>query len=125
MCYKALTIMLKRAAVQLRCGSPLHNCSLKQRGLPHMTTKYKNHSRKKTPWDHNNDLSPMESFIKSKYLDSYDYKHPSIKDTKEADLLNSYEVSCCKRCNSLDFKKKGFTKNGIQRYFLQYLQEVF
>lgn len=90
-----------------------------------MTTKYKNHSRKKTPWDHNNDLSPMESFIKSKYLDSYDYKHPSIKDTKEADLLNSYEVSCCKRCNSLDFKKKGFTKNGIQRYFCNTCKRYF
>lgn len=90
-----------------------------------MTTKYKNHSRKKTPWDHNNDLSPMESFIKSKYLDSYDYKHTSIKDTKEADLLNSYEVSCCKRCNSLDFKKKGFTKNGIQRYFCNTCKRYF
>lgn len=90
-----------------------------------MTTKYKNHSRKKTPWDHNNDLSPMESFIKSKYLDSYDYKHPSIKDTKEADLLNSYEVSCCKRCNSLDFTKKGFTKNGIQRYFCNTCKRYF
>lgn len=90
-----------------------------------MTTKYKNHSRKKTPWDHNNDLSPMESFIKSKYLDSYDYKHPSIKDTKEADLLNSYEVSCCKRCNSLDFKKKGLTKNGIQRYFCNTCKRYF
>lgn len=67
----------------------------------------------------------MESFIKSKYLDFYDYKHPSIKDTREADLLNSYEVSCCIRCNSLDFKKKGFTKNGIQRYFCNTYKRYF
>lgn len=75
-----------------------------------MTTQYKNHSRKRTPWDCNTSLSPMETFIKSKYLDSYDYKHPFIKETMEADLLNSYEVTCCKRCASTDFKKKGFTK---------------
>ena len=54
-----------------------------------MTTQYKNHSRKRTPWDCNTSLSPMETFIKSKYLDSYDYKHPFIKETMEADLLNS------------------------------------
>ena len=85
-----------------------------------MTTQYKNHSRKRTPWDCNTSLSPMETFIKSKYLDSYDYKHPFIKETMEADLLNSYEVTCCKRCASTDFKKKGFTKNGI----LMSLQEL-
>ena len=55
-----------------------------------MTTQYKNHSRKRTPWDCNTSLSPMETFIKSKYLDSYDYKHPFIKETMEADLLNDY-----------------------------------
>ena len=60
-----------------------------------MTTQYKNHSRKRTPWDCNTSLSPMETFIESKYLDSYDYKHPFIKETMEADLLNSYEVVLC------------------------------
>lgn len=90
-----------------------------------MTTQYKNHSRKRTPWDCNTRLSPMETFIKSKYLDSYDYKHPFIKETMEADLLNSYEVTCCKRCASTDFKKKGFTKNGIQRYYCNICKRYF
>ena len=67
----------------------------------------------------------METFIKSKYLDSYDYKHPFIKETMEADLLNSYEVTCCKRCASTDFKKKGFTKNGIQRYYCNICKRYF
>ena len=79
-----------------------------------MTTQYKNHSRKRTPWDCNTSLSPMETFIKSKYLDSYDYKHTFIKETMEADLLNSYEVTCCKRCASTDFKKKGGYQRSIQ-----------
>ena len=90
-----------------------------------MTTKYKNRSRKKTPWDNNSNLSPMENFIKSKYLDSYNYKHPMIKKTKEADLLNAYEVTYCKRCASFDIKKKGFTKNGIQRYYCNTCKRYF
>ena len=102
--------MLRRAAVQLWCGSPLHNCSLKQRGLPHMTTQYKNHSRKRTPWDCNTSLSPMETFIESKYLDSYDYKHPLLKKQWRLICLIPMKWHVAKDVPPLILRKKALPK---------------
>ena len=81
-----------------------------------MTNKYRNTSRKKTPWDTKESLSPLEAFIKTKYLDSFSYKHPKLIETNESELLNSYVLDCCRHCGSLHIKKKGFTANHIQRY---------
>lgn len=81
-----------------------------------MKNKYRNTSRRKTPWDNYTQLSPTEEFIKSNYLDSFNYKHPKLNETNEAVFLNAFEVSLCKYCGSLHIKKKGFSSNGIQRY---------
>ena len=75
-----------------------------------------NSSKRRTPWDGKEDLSPTQAFIKSNYLDTYYNRHPILKTTNEAELLNSLEVRCCKYCGSTSFIKKGFTGNGIQRY---------
>lgn len=81
-----------------------------------MTSKYRNNSRRKTPWDNKPQLNPLEDFIKSKYLDTFNNKHPKLKETEEATLLNSFAVEECKYCKSKHFKKIGCTSNGIQRY---------
>lgn len=81
-----------------------------------MKNKYRNTSRRKTPWDKNHELSPLEDFIKSKYLDSFQVKHPKLIETSEAALLNTYEVLMCKHCFSQQISKRGRTSNGVQRY---------
>lgn len=53
-----------------------------------MKTKYKrNSSRRKTPWDNQITLTPMQEFIKDRYQEEYDNKHPDISNSKEIILL--------------------------------------
>ena len=73
-------------------------------------------SRKKTPWDEKDDLTPTESFIKSNYQSHYDEKHPRLGETNEADLINSYPVTECPCCTSCRFIRNGYDSNGIQMY---------
>lgn len=82
-------------------------------------------SRKKTPWDNKENLSATEKFIRNKYIDNYNNKHPKLIETNEADLLNSIKLNTCKYCNSEKVIKKGFTKNNIQRYFCKYCGKYF
>ena len=90
-----------------------------------MKTKYNTHSRSKTPWDNINELSALEIFIKSKYKDNYHQKHPTLKNSEENILLNSFVLTSCKHCNSELFRKKGFSKNGLQRYKCKSCQKSF
>lgn len=81
-----------------------------------MKNKYRNTSRTKTLWDNHAELTPLETFIKSSYLDSFNYKHPALQHTSESDLLNSYIMNECHLCSSDHFKKIEFKSNGVQRY---------
>jgi transposase-like protein len=81
-----------------------------------MKNKYHDTSRRKTPWDNLDDLTPSQELISNHYLKSYEQKHPSISDDTEARFFNSFHLTCCKYCGSSNIKKNGFTKNGIQRY---------
>lgn len=90
-----------------------------------MPKKLKITSRKKTPWDKKVDLEPIEQFIKDKYIDSYNYKHPDLTDTNEAALLNSYELDSCQFCGSTRIQKRGYTKNGLQRYYCTNCKKSF
>lgn len=82
-----------------------------------MTIKHHKSSRRKTPWDNQTKISPLELFIKQNYVKNYETKHPKIADTNEIELLNSFQLKECRHCLSTNIKKKGFTKNGIQRYW--------
>lgn len=77
---------------------------------------YTSSSRRKTPWDDKDTLSPTQVFIRDKYLNEYYSNHPKLSDTSEAVFLNSFDMRCCKHCGSIDFIKRGHTSNGIQRY---------
>ena len=82
-------------------------------------------SRKKTPWDNTENLSYTEKFIQNKYINNYYNKHPKLNETNEATLLNSITITKCKYCNSEKIKKKGFTKNKIQRYYCNKCSKYF
>ena len=77
---------------------------------------YYSSSKRRTPWDGQDELSPTQKFIKDKYLDNYYSKHHKISDTNEADFLNTLNVCFCKHCGSNKFKKYGYSSNDIQRY---------
>lgn len=73
-------------------------------------------SRKQTPWDGGDDLTPTQEFLKMHYKARYDQQHPKISGSGEAALINSYEPSKCPYCGSESFIRKGLDSNGIRRY---------
>ena len=73
-------------------------------------------SRRKTPWDEKEDISYLQNFIVQKYKSNYSIKHPKLLETDEANLLNSIEISCCRKCGSNRIIRKGKTHNGVQLY---------
>lgn len=74
-------------------------------------------SRQSTPWDNCQEITTIESFVGTKYKENYKNKHPKLKDTNEAQLINSIEIKSCRYCDNNNIKKNGFTKSRIQRYF--------
>lgn len=82
-------------------------------------------SRKKTPWDNSENLTISQKFIMDKYKENYKLKHPKLSETSEFQLLNSIEIRKCKRCNSNNIKKHGFTKNKVQRYYCDECNRYF
>lgn len=82
-------------------------------------------SRYKTPWEDKTELTKNQQFIKAKYETNYAYKHPRLSETGEKEIINSVEIECCRLCNSSNIKKKGFTTNGIQRYYCDECQHYF
>jgi transposase-like protein len=73
-------------------------------------------SRKKTPWSGLPEATALQVFIDDCNLNNYNKRHPQSTDTGEAALLNSFEVSECRRCMSSDIQKFGYTANGIRRF---------
>ena len=79
--------------------------------------KHKQHiSRKKTPWDRDDELSPTQTFLKERYEEHYAARHKKVSESGEAEMINSYVPAKCPYCELLKFKKYGRTKAGIQRY---------
>jgi transposase-like protein len=73
-------------------------------------------SRKKTPWDGEKGLNPVQAFLKENYDARYDNHHRKVVDSGEAEMVNSYTSTKCPFCGSEKFKKKGYTVSGVQRY---------
>lgn len=82
-------------------------------------------SRRKTPWDKVNDETELQKFIREKYKQNYDFKHPKLSDTDEAKIINCINISKCRICNSDDIIKKGKTHNGIQMYYCKNCMKRF
>ena len=103
----------------------LHSCSPKYKKDYHMKAKYKQQSRRTTPWDNQQDVPPLEFFLKQKYQSNYAHKHLRVIESEESNFLNSFAIKECKRCTSTNFKKRGYSKSGIQRYFCQDCKRYF
>lgn len=81
-----------------------------------MAGKSHSKSRRKTPWDEETELTPTQQFLRAHYRVHYEARHPNLNETGEAALINSFVPLHCPYCNSVQFNKRGFTANGIQRY---------
>ena len=73
-------------------------------------------SRRATPWDNEDKLTPTQQFLQKIYQKRYEERHPRLSETGEAELINSFVPDKCPHCGSQHFKKRAHTANGIQRY---------
>jgi transposase-like protein len=73
-------------------------------------------SRKSTPWEGKEKLTPTQEFLKENYDTFYAERHRKISDSGEADMINSYIPAKCPFCKTEKYKKSGHTKSGVQRY---------
>jgi hypothetical protein len=73
-------------------------------------------SRRKTPWDAENSLTPVQTFLKRNYNVRYKNHHRKVGESGEADMINSFIPNKCPFCSSDAFKKNGYTESGVQRY---------
>ena len=81
-----------------------------------MAEKSHGKSRRKTPWDAEDDLTPTQEFLRTHYQERYMARHPKLSETGESELINSFVPNQCPHCKSKQFVKKGITANGVQRY---------
>ncbi len=90
-----------------------------------MNNPYSTKSRRKTPWDQSSCRTATQEFIRTESLDHYNQKHRSLRDTNEADLLNSFELTSCRLCGSTRIKKDGFDRNGVRVYYCNECRHKF
>ncbi len=90
-----------------------------------MNNSYSIKSRRRTPWDQSSCHTATHEFIRAENLDHYNQKHRLLRDTNEADLLNSFELTCCRLCGSTNIKKDGFDRNGVRVYYCNECRHKF
>lgn len=73
-------------------------------------------SRRTTPWDGENVLTPTQAFLKKSYDIRYENHHRKVGESDEAEMVNAYAPKCCPFCGSEKFKRSGYTTSGVQRY---------
>ena len=73
-------------------------------------------SRKATPWNETENMTETQHFLKQIYETRYAERHIPVKDSGESALVNSFVPSKCPHCTSEDFKRRGLTSSGVQRY---------
>jgi len=73
-------------------------------------------SRRKTPWDGVDELTPTQAFLKENYDARYNTHHRKVSESGEAEMVNSYLPSKCPYCDSERFKKNGYKNSGVQQY---------
>ena len=91
----------------------------------HMKNKIYNPSRRATPWDNKDDILPIETFIRSNYLEYFNHHHKKIIDVNESKLLNSYSPKQCPRCHSSNIKKNGLYASSLQKYYCKDCKKNF
>ena len=90
-----------------------------------MNKRSTHRSRRKTPWDEKEQRTPMQEFLYQHYNTHYDDRHPSLSETGETQLINSYVPKVCPYCASETLKMNGHTRNGVQRYKCLICKQTF
>ena len=73
-------------------------------------------SRRKTPWEGEEELSATQKFLKEQYELRYDARHGRVSESGETEMINSYLPAKCPFCGGVEFVKRGHTASGVQRY---------
>jgi len=81
-----------------------------------MAGKSSSVSRRKTPWDGVEELTATQEFLRKHYKERYEARHPSLSETGEAALINTFVPTKCPYCGSEKIIRRGYTANGVQRY---------
>jgi transposase-like protein len=84
-----------------------------------------NESRRKTPWDKEEQRTPMQEFLYQQYNAHYDDCHPILSESGETELINSYVPKKCPYCGIEAIKMNGRTVNGVQRYKCLICKQTF
>ena len=80
-------------------------------------SKSRNHqSRRTTPWDGHDALTPTQHFLSERYEIQYKERHPRLTETGEAALINAIMPDTCPSCQHHGISRFGPTGNGMQRY---------
>lgn len=90
-----------------------------------MGERPRNKSRRRTPWDGEEERTPMQEFISRQYQDRYEKHHPDLMETGETELINSFVPQACPYCEGKELKRFGKTHNGVQRYRCQECGQTF
>lgn len=78
--------------------------------------KYHSHSRRKTPWDEEEEVSDIASFVRDEYRRHYLYHHHPLSETGDSELLNKFIPQSCPYCHGTQYKRNGHTTYGLQKY---------
>lgn len=81
-----------------------------------MTDSKRTRSRRRTPWTDSDSATPLQAFIDGCAERDYLHRHPTVDDTGEVGLLNSYELHRCRHCGSERIRRYGSYRNGAARY---------
>lgn len=81
-----------------------------------MTDSKRTRSRRRTPWTDSDSATPLQTFIDGCAERDYLHRHPTVNDTGEVGLLNSYELHRCRHCGSERIRRYGSYRNGAARY---------
>ena len=61
-------------------------------------------------------MTATQEFLQKTYQEHYQQRHPALRETGEAEMINAFIPGQCPMCGELQFKKDGMDHNGIQRY---------
>lgn len=76
----------------------------------------RNKSRRMTPWEGREHLTPTQEFIANTHKEHYMQRHPALSETGEVEMINSYIPKRCPYCGGELFRRNGHSKIGVQRY---------
>ena len=71
----------------------------------HPMSKITSKSRRATPWDHSAERTASQNFIRNETKKHYKQRHQKLRDTNEATLINTVQVTKCPYCGSERIKK--------------------